>query len=104
MDNRTSSTRDSLTEKSPSRPTSPRLQDMKSAWQAYCGNANPPLMVRAGEADDNLILSFGRTIVDKGVSFLFGKDVVSQVEVPGDPSIHPGTQQSKLYIAWECNN
>ena len=52
---------------------------MRRAYLSYTGRPHPPLVRRAGEPDDNLLLSLGRLIVDKGVSFLFGQDVTSQV-------------------------
>src|ERR1019366_4128984 len=52
---------------------------MRRAYQSYSGRPTPPLARRAGEPNDNLIISLGRTIVDKGVSFLFGQEVTSQV-------------------------
>src|SRR5579872_3437608 len=56
---------------------------MRQAYQAYIGQPPPPLRKRSGEPDDNVIVSLARTIVDKGVSFLFGQDVTSQIEAKG---------------------
>ena len=45
------------------------------AWRAYNGELTPPLKKRAGQPDDNVMVNTSRVIVDKGVSFLFGKGV-----------------------------
>lgn len=47
----------------------------KRAWERYYGKYPKPLIVRRGQQDDNVIVNFARLIVDKGVSFLFGKDI-----------------------------
>ena len=52
---------------------------MRRAYESYVGRSRKPLIARQGEPDDNLIISLGRLIVDKGVSFLFGQYVTSQV-------------------------
>jgi hypothetical protein len=44
-------------------------------WEYYFGKHPRPLRVRPGQPDDNVIVNLCRAIVDKGVSFLFGKDV-----------------------------
>jgi len=44
-------------------------------WEYYFGKHPRQLRVRQGQPDDNVIVNLCRAIVDKGVSFLFGKDV-----------------------------
>lgn len=52
-----------------------RVEQFQKAWKAYYGQLPKPLMVKPGKPDDNIRLNFARLIVDKGVSFLFGKEV-----------------------------
>jgi len=59
--------------------TSDRALLMSRAAASYDGHPPKPLMVRPGEPDDNLLISLGGLLVDKGVSFLFGDDAPSQV-------------------------
>lgn len=59
-----------------------RATVMRQAYLHYIGQPPPPLKKRSGEPDDNIIVSLGRTVVDKGVSFLFGQEVVSHIESP----------------------
>lgn len=44
------------------------------AWRAYDGEGPKPLEVGPDEADDNIRLDYPALIVDKGVSFLLGKE------------------------------
>lgn len=46
---------------------------IEQAWRAYNGDLLPPLKRRPGQPDDNVLVNTSRVIVDKGVSFLFGK-------------------------------
>ena len=52
-----------------------RLLRIQQAWLAYYGKLPKPLKVKPGQQDDNIRLSYGRLIVDKGVSFLFGDEL-----------------------------
>lgn len=52
-----------------------RQAQIKHAWQAYWGRLSKPLKVKVGDIDDNVNVNFCRIIVDKGVSFLFGKNL-----------------------------
>jgi hypothetical protein len=54
------------------------------AWKHYDGETPDSLETEVGETDDNIHLDYGKLIVDKGVSFLVGKEggVSLQVEVP----------------------
>lgn len=52
-----------------------RLEKFRRNWEIYYGKGQKPLKVAAGAADDNLRMNFGRMFIDKGVAFLFGKDV-----------------------------
>ncbi len=52
-----------------------RLAKFQKNWKQYYGHSERPMKVKGGSPDDNVRLNFARMIVDKGVSFLFGKDV-----------------------------
>lgn len=52
-----------------------RLAKFQKNWAQYYGQSDQPMKVKAGAPDDNVRLNFARMIVDKGVSFLFGKDI-----------------------------
>lgn len=77
-----------------------RQQEMAEALKYYTGEVTPPLLRRVGEPDDNLIISLGRLIVDKGVSFLFGQEVAWQV---GEDEDGPSAAQDWLDECWRQN-
>ena len=52
-----------------------RLEKFQKNWEQYYGKGAKPMAVKSGKPDDNVRLNFARMIVDKGVSFLFGKEV-----------------------------
>jgi hypothetical protein len=52
-----------------------RLRSYREAWEAYHGDFPAPLKTRVDQADDNVIVNYARSVVDKGVSFLFGQDI-----------------------------
>lgn len=52
-----------------------RLEKFRRNWEIYNGKGQKPLKVVPGAADDNLRMNFGRMFVDKGVAFLFGKEL-----------------------------
>lgn len=49
-------------------------------WDYYQGRHRKPLVVKGGQADDNVILNYSRRVVDKGISFLFGGDVTFEID------------------------
>lgn len=55
--------------------TRKRIKGYDLRWSYYKGEHASHLKKRTGEPDPNVILNYSRRIVDKGVSFLFGKDV-----------------------------
>lgn len=61
------------------------------AWRCYDGENPDQLETEIGETDDNIHLDYGKLIVDKGVSFLVGKEggVSLQVEVPPEMERDP---------------
>lgn len=52
-----------------------RLEKFRRNWEIYYGKGAKPLRVSYGAADDNLRMNFSRMFIDKGVAFLFGKEV-----------------------------
>jgi len=57
-----------------------RLEFFRKRWEAYYGRMAKPLKVLEGRIDDNIRLNYGRMIVDKGVSFLFGQEVQFELD------------------------
>jgi len=78
--------------------TSERVQSMQQAYRAYLGASSVPFRSQRAGVDDNLIISLARVVVDKGVSFLFGRPVVSQVT-----SAEPEPKQIWLDECWRRN-
>ena len=75
-----------------------RLEKFRRNWEIYNGKGQKPLKVVPGAADDNLRMNFARMFVDKGVAFLFGKDVrfeLAEGEVT-DAEMH-------LDTVWQAN-
>jgi hypothetical protein len=68
-----------------------RLREMREAWKAYYGGdsygqskwglpVEKQLKVKDGEDDPNLELNFARLIVNKSATFLFGQDIVFDID------------------------
>ncbi|MCC6727890.1 MAG: phage portal protein [Chthonomonadales bacterium] len=76
-----------------------RLERMRAAWQAYYGDSPAPLPVRPGAPDDNVRLNFARLIVDKGVSFLFGRGVGFEL----DGEARRSAAEAWLDRVWQAN-
>lgn len=57
-----------------------RMARMQRAWKAYYGQSRKSLVTKQGQPDDNLRENFSRIIVDKSVSFLFGKNVQFEID------------------------
>jgi len=57
-----------------------RAELIHKAWQAYDGETEAPLQKMPGEPDDNVLSNRMRPIVDRGVDFLFGKEMGISVE------------------------
>src|SRR5258708_3481964 len=57
-----------------------RLERIGAAWKAYEGNLEAPLKKMQGEPDDNVMSNRCQPIVDRGVDFLFGKEIEISVE------------------------
>lgn len=52
-----------------------RAQFYEKMWKYYEGKTRDPLKIRPGKPNDNVKINHCRRIIDKGVSFLFGKDL-----------------------------
>jgi hypothetical protein len=57
-----------------------RQKGYKRRWQYYNGDHPRPLKIKPGQPDDNVIVNLSRFIVDKGVAFLFGREIEFQIE------------------------
>lgn len=62
-----------------------RQQAISSAWDAYFGNLDAPLTRLPGQPDDNVLSNRCQPIVDRGIDFLFGKEIEISVE-EGSPA------------------
>jgi hypothetical protein len=49
-------------------------------WDYYRGKHRRPLVIKPGQANDNVIVNYSRRVVDKSVAFLFGKPVGFEVQ------------------------
>lgn len=84
-----------------------RLNDIREAWRAYYGLMENPLRVKMGQPDDNIKLNFGKIVVDKNISFLFGGDVCFHVEEPREDTTQESQKdprQELLDACWEWNH
>lgn len=75
-----------------------RLERFRRNWEIYYGKGKKPLKVKPDAADDNLRMNFARMFIDKGVAFLFGKEVrfeLAEGEVT-DAEMH-------LDTVWQAN-
>lgn len=75
-----------------------RLNEQRAAWDAYKGRFPQPLHNRPRRDGDAVILNRCGPIVDKGVSFLFGKNITFQVGEDADPAA-----QAWLDAFWKAN-
>lgn len=57
-----------------------RQMEYKQGWDYYEGRQPLPLVIKPGQRDDNIILNLYKYIVNKGVAFLFGKEVGFDLE------------------------
>jgi Phage portal protein, SPP1 Gp6-like len=62
---------------------STRQRAMMRAWRAYRDQYKKPLQVRMGQSDENVIVPTARWLIQKSVSFLFGKPVPFVYRVNG---------------------
>ena|SRR5260221_295850 len=57
-----------------------RVKRIELAWKAYNGELDAPLTKMPGQPDDNVLSNRCQPIVDRGVDFLFGKEIEISVE------------------------
>jgi len=85
-----------------------RLIMIRTAWDAYKGKLPASLKVQIGQPNDNVNLNFARTIVDDGVSFLFGDEVEfeagDKTDEASDDSSAPDPADQWLKKFWEKNH
>lgn len=72
-----------------------RIAAIQAAWTAYDGDLPKPLTPMPGEADDNVMSNRCVAIVDRGVDFLFGKELELAVEDDA-----PDEAQSLIDTTW----
>jgi hypothetical protein len=72
-----------------------RQKRIADAWQAYRGELTPPLKKMDGQPDDNVLSNRMQAIVDRGVDFLFGKELEIAVEEGA-----PQEAQDFLDLTW----
>lgn len=78
-----------------------RQQAIARAWDYYEGRHPPPLLVRRGQANDNVIINLARPVVDKGIALLFGQLPTWQI----DESAATETDAEQfLSRAWTAND
>ena len=77
-----------------------RKQHMQEAWDAYRGVWQPPLKAEPNEPDDSVLLNRCAPIVDKGVSFLFGKIVGIEIAQEDGGADGLDAMQAWLDDAW----
>lgn len=78
---------------------STRLARYKRNYSYYMGEQRQPLPVRPGQANDNVIINLCRMVVDKGVSFLFGKELTWEL-TEGDQT----PEEDRLDEIWRANS
>lgn len=72
----------------------------KAGWDAYKGDFPPPLEVKNGQPNDNVLASKCRVIVDASVSYLFGADIGFDLDKKaGDKT----PQEEWLAACWAAN-
>lgn len=75
-----------------------RRERYKRNWSYYNGSHRQPLPIREGQPDDNVIINLARLIVDKGASFLFGKEVAFELQEGGTTP-----EEERLAEVWQRN-
>ncbi len=77
------------------------LASIKAAWDYFEGRAPDPLYIKPGQVNDNVKINLARPLVEKGIAFLFGKEVTWQV----DETVAADTDTEKfLKDVWTYNN
>jgi len=68
-------------------------------WNYYRGKHKKHLKVKPGQADDNVILNYSKRVVNKGVTFLYGKPVEFEI----DNSDGRTAEEEYLDLVWGGN-
>ena len=77
-----------------------RLEKFRTNWEIYYGQGDKPLKLVPGSTfDDNIRMNYARLFVDKGVAFLFGKDVGFELE---EGKVTPA--EAYLERIWQSNS
>lgn len=66
-----------------------RQKLIADAWKAYNGDLDPPLTKMPGQPDDNVLSNRMQQIVDRGVDFLFGKELEISLEDSAPAAAQP---------------
>jgi hypothetical protein len=86
-----------------------RKKAIQQAWAYYKGEFKPSLAIRRGAVDDNVVMNYCRNIVDKGATFLFGKEPRFSLETAspdaGEETSTPEPTEEEKYLdaAWKEN-
>lgn len=77
-----------------------RLLTIMRAWDYYEGRHPDQLQTKSGEVNDNIKINLARPIVDKGISFLFGKEVTWQLD---ESAAQTSDAEKWLAAIWKAN-
>src|SRR4051812_10288096 len=77
-----------------------RLDSIKRAWDYYEGRHPEMLKTIPGGPNDNVTVNLARGIVDRGISFLFGKELTWQFDET-DAATTPAEEQ--IAAVWDAN-
>lgn len=75
-----------------------RVKRIQDAWKAYEGELDKPLEKMPGQPDDNVLSNRMQAVVDRGVDFLFGKELelsCNENTSNGDTQSDDGTPQEE---------
>ena len=75
-----------------------RMARWGRAQQAYYGQLPPALLPKPNKPNDNVAVNYGRLFVDKGVSFLFGKDIAFELDESKQTD-----EETYLDLQWKRN-
>jgi len=75
-----------------------RKRALLDAWKSYRGEFPPPLKIQPDQPNDNIISNRCAPIVDKGVSFLFGKTL--NIEAAKETTEPTNTVKDAIRAVW----
>jgi hypothetical protein len=76
-----------------------RAQRIALLWRYYNGEFERPLHVSPGKPDDNILVNHCRRVVNKGVSFLFGKELQWELQEGEETE-----EEKALEAVWRANH